>query len=185
MFFWGPYDSYDYDDGVDRRGWAEKSDAALKREREAKELFHNSFLPDAKKATTFPFTIEDLVPPTMHLTDACWRDFKKEVTRYGCTTKRRVISAQEKSALKSNARKSKMYTISVTTPVHPDQAVKASKVKKEKSAAAKKKREELAKRRAEENSRKRLEEKKEEADLTALVDQEFAKLEQILKAKSE
>ena len=56
-----------------------KSDAALRREREAVDLV-SSFLETAnsQSGSSFPLT-EEIVPAHCHLTDACWKTLKKQV----------------------------------------------------------------------------------------------------------
>ncbi len=170
-------DSYDpYCDfrGPNRRNWAEKSEAALKREREAKEIFHNQFLPQAKQATSFPFNVAGLIEPTLHLTNPCWRDFKKEVAKYGCTAKRRVVTPTEIAYMhKSKVRKTKMYWIDVTIASHPDRALEAIKENKEKAEQAKRKKEEKAKKLAEQRRLKMEEDRQKEAAIKVLVDKEY------------
>lgn len=117
-----------YDDmfGVDRGDWAEKSQKAEQRERFAKDAF-TSFLSRCENETVFPFT-EVVVKPSNHLTDACWRDFKKFVISKGCTAKRREVPFP--------GVKRKSYEIEVTVPAHPSKAVEAAEEKKLKAAQA-------------------------------------------------
>lgn len=86
-------------------------------------------------------------------------------------------------ALRSNARKSKMYAISVTTPVHPDEASRVLKEKQEKAKAAKEKREEQAKKRADQARIKAQEKRKKEAEVKALVEMKYAQLEKMVEAQ--
>jgi len=141
--------------------------AAIERERKAIRTFQETFLPQARQATSFPFTIEGLVKPENHLTDACWKTFKQTIVAHGCTTKRREISPMEKHALRSKARKGKMYAINVSIPCHPDQALQKLKAKKEKAELKKKEKEEAQKRK-----------EQEENDLKSLVEQEYSMLEE-------
>ena len=69
------YDDFGY--GPNRSSWREKSDAAMDREEQAKGMF-NSFLERLKEQPESAFPIsEEIVPPQVHLTDACWKTFKK------------------------------------------------------------------------------------------------------------
>jgi hypothetical protein len=120
-------------DGIDRSGWATKSGAALNRENKAKELFRDFLLAcQAKPKAAFPLT-EEVVPCKVHLTGECWKAFKRSVVAQGCTARRREATTQERIASKDK-RKSKMYVISVTCPVHPGAAIEAAAAAK---AAAK------------------------------------------------
>jgi hypothetical protein len=155
MFFF-PFDFSYNNFGPNRRNWNEKSEAALRREREAKRLFDN-FLEQCKTRTIFPVT-EEIIPAPVHLTSACWKSFRVYVEGKGCTHKRREATAAERQGA---TRKGKMYVVSVTVPVHPDrleqnrkeketQAAAAAERKKEREAAKKRKQEEEAIRRAQE-----------------------------------
>lgn len=121
-----------YDDGDDfgpnRRNWADKSEAALRRERTAISLF-TAFIGKCTglSETDFPVT-EEVVKANTHLTDACWKSFRKTVEARGCKAKRREATIQERIESKDK-RKGKLYVISVTCPVHP------SKVEEEKKKA--------------------------------------------------
>ena len=166
---------------IDRDTWAEKSQAAMNRERQAMSIFHDRFLKQAREATSFPFTIENLIHPTLHLTDACWRDFKKEVIRHGCSVKRRAITTQEKTDFSRKARKAhngNMYSISVTIKSNPEQAVDDMKQRVEKAEAAKKIKKEKAEFEAEQVRLKVLEDEKKEIEIKALVTKEYTQLEE-------
>jgi hypothetical protein len=121
MFFRGGFGGFgggcEYDHyGPNRSNWREKSDAAVRRATQAKRLF-DEFLEKQGQETTFPVT-QEVVPPAVHLTDACWKTFKKYVTSKGCTTKRREATREERIASK-DSRNGKMYVISVTCPTNP------------------------------------------------------------------
>ncbi|GFH56340.1 hypothetical protein CTEN210_12816 [Chaetoceros tenuissimus] len=165
MFFF----NYGFDDfgPPNRRNWADKSQAAIGREQAAIRTFQETFLPQARQATSFPFTIEGLIAPENHLTDACWRTFKQTVVAHGCTAKRREITPMEKQALRSQARKGKMYAINVSIACHPDQAVHKLKEKQAKADLKKKEKEEA----------KKVKEQQEK-DMKALVEQEYNMLEE-------
>jgi len=150
----------------------------MDRERQATSIFHDRFLKQAREATSFPFTIENLIHPTLHLTDACWRDFKKEVIRHGCSVKRRAINTQEKKDLNRKARNGNMYFISVTIKSNPEQAVDDMKQRVEKTEAAKKIKKEKAEFQVEQIRLKVLEDNKKEVEVRALVTNEYAQLEQ-------
>jgi hypothetical protein len=172
----GGFHSYGYDDGdggVDRRNWNDKSSAAIRRENQAKGLF-DKFLEDAKKQSVFPIT-QDVIPPNVHLTDACWKTFKKLVTDRGCTVKRRVATNAEREALLSKDRRnSKMYVISVTISVHPAQAAEARQAREAKAKETADKRAEKG-RLAEEKRKAEAERKaKEESELKTKIEQEYA-----------
>ncbi len=133
----GFYDDY----GVNRSGWAEKSNAALRREAEAKRLFTEWLAACADQPeSAFPVSA-DVVPATTHLTAACWKTFKQLATAKGCKVKRREATAGERG---SDKRRGKMYVIVCTCPVHPGKALAAAAEAKAKAAAAKAKREAAA-----------------------------------------
>jgi hypothetical protein len=139
--FFGSY--YMDESAVDRSQWRDKSDAALRREHQAKALF-DAFLQEAESMTTFPVTKDDLVPASIHLTAACWRSFKEYAVDKGCTAKRRVATMPERIATK-DMRNGKMYVIAVTIPAHPSVAMDVALAKKTKDdAAIVKKKEEAA-----------------------------------------
>jgi hypothetical protein len=125
---------YKMDERVDRSDWRDKSDAALRREHQAKELL-DAFLQEAESMTTFPVTKDDLVPASLHLTFECWKSFKEYAVKKGCTTKRRVATMPERIAAK-DMRKGKMYVVAVTIPAHPSVAKDVALAKKIKDDAA-------------------------------------------------
>mmetsp|Transcript_40733 Transcript_40733/g.85574 ORF Transcript_40733/g.85574 Transcript_40733/m.85574 type:complete len:295 (+) Transcript_40733:89-973(+) len=147
---------YGFDDwGPDRSGWAEKSDAALRRERAANDLF-DAFLEkcaalDANDKSLFPFT-EEVVKADTHLTGACYTSFRKRVMNKGCKVKRREATRSERQA-SGDTRKGKLYVISITCPVHPNKVADA----KAAAAARKKKAQEAADRKAEKERKERQE----------------------------
>jgi hypothetical protein len=147
MFFFGN-DHYGFHDpfggdGVNRRNWADKSQAAIRREHQAKQLF-DTFVEDCnttKQDTDFPLTQDAVVPADIHLTDACWKSFRKYVEAKGCQAKRReALYAERKGA----TRKGKMYVIHIVVPAHPARAVEAANLKKQQSEEAAQKRKEQA-----------------------------------------
>lgn len=162
---------YGWDGGPDRSTWREKSDAALRRERDAVSRF-DAFLKECESSTTFPVT-KEVVPPQVHLTDACWKTFKQHVLATGCTTKRREATREERLKSK-DTRKGKLYVISVTCPIHPSQAKEAALEKKQKAAAAaaaKKAKQEAA---AEKARLERQRQIKEQQELDKKVKEEYA-----------
>ena len=176
-FLGGGYSGY----GPDRSGWRDKSDAAVRREEDAKRRF-DALLQESKESTVFPMT-RDVVPPNVHLTDACWKTFKQYVLSQGCTTKRREATREERIASKET-RKSKVYVISVTIPVHPDEAKEAARIKKEKAAEAAlvKKQKQAA---AAEKKRLEAEQRaKEQRELEIAVQQEYASVLDFIKEES-
>ena len=159
-----------YSNRVNRSNWNDKSQAALRREEEAINLFNDTFMKMANQATEFPFIMDGLIPPTTHLKDACWKTFKQVITAKGCKAKRRVITPAERIALKGkNTRSGKMYSISVTAPSHPSQVLAALEAKRVKAAAAKERKEQDAKKR-----------QQDEADMKALVLQDYAKVVELV-----
>lgn len=110
-------------------GWNDKSRDAIRRETHAKAIFENDFLPAAKEAAVFPFTMNDIIPPEIHLTNLCYRDFRKYVISKGCTVRRREITNEEKAALKTADRKKvKMYSLTLSIRRRPDDdAIKVNK----------------------------------------------------------
>jgi hypothetical protein len=71
----------------------------------------------------FPVT-EQVVSADTHLTDACWKSFRRRVEDKGCKPKRREATFQERLASKDK-HKGKLYGISVTCPVHPTKVQQA------------------------------------------------------------
>ena len=110
-----------YDDwGPNRSGWAEKSDAASRREHQANSQF-DDFLKrcsalDANDKS-FPIT-EEVVQANVHLTGACWSSFRKRVVGKGCKVKRREATHVERKA-SGDTRKGKLYVISSHAPSTP------------------------------------------------------------------
>lgn len=146
-----------YDDwGPNRSGWAEKSDAASRREHQANSQF-DDFLKrcsalDANDKS-FPIT-EEVVQANVHLTGACWSSFRKRVVGKGCKVKRREATHAERKA-SGDTRKGKLYVISITCPVHPNKASEAKAKATAAAAAKKKKAEETAQRKAEKERKDR------------------------------
>lgn len=169
----GLYDGYGYGDGgVDRRGWADKSEAAQRREDQATRLFHN-FITKAKTQSTFPYT-QIVVPPEVHLTSACWSSFRKAVVEEGYVVKRREASIAEKTALKPGERRNgKMYVVSITAPVHPDHVREAKDKKEEKARNAKAKREEKAREKKEREEEEKRQAAQVEKELKERTEHEY------------
>ena len=129
MLFSGYRDPFDDGWGVNRSGWADKSDAAIRRENEANDLF-DAFLQkcssyDANDKSIFPIT-EEVVKANIHLTDACYKTFRKRVLAKNCKVKRREATPQERID-SGDKRKGKLWVISITCTVHPTKAADAKK----------------------------------------------------------
>jgi len=170
IFGFAGYGGYGWD-GPDRRNWRDKSDAAIRRENDAKSRFH-AFLERSKKSTEFPVT-EEVVPPAVHLTDACWKTFKQHVLAAGCTTKRREATREERIASKQT-RQGKLYVISVTVPVHPDQAKEVAREKKIKAEAVAELKKQKAAAAAEKKRLEAAKKAEEELELQEKVKEEYA-----------
>ena len=88
---------------------SDKSAAALRRERQAIELFHalrSQGTPTSKMRRL-------LLEPSCHLTGACWSTFSKHVRSFpGWMAKRRVATLEEKEASKEK-RKGKVYFVDI------------------------------------------------------------------------
>jgi hypothetical protein len=99
-----------------RAGFAEKSAAAIRREDKAKDTFDTSRgeIEAEADAAGAAKTIK-LLDPSCHLTDACWKTFKKHVldNRGWTHVKRRVATDQEKRA-HGEKRKGKCYFVDIT-----------------------------------------------------------------------
>lgn len=105
---------YDDDcDGGNYGRYREKSDAAERRENQAKSMFRDA-LRDTDFGTNEVMTIAGLIPPNVHLTSACWTTFSKFVKTYdGCAARRRKATLEEKQAHRET-RKGDVYWIDVT-----------------------------------------------------------------------
>jgi hypothetical protein len=76
-FFHNEYESWGRGDMIDRSHWADKSSAALNRERIADRLLDN-FLDKCSKLNPSLFPITDVVVKArIHLTNACYKSFRK------------------------------------------------------------------------------------------------------------
>jgi hypothetical protein len=80
---------------------------------------------EAKAQTSSPERTELLKPPT-HLTDPCWRDFKRFVASHaGWSAKRREATEEEKRAHGDEKRKGKAYFVDVVfNPEKPKPAMR-------------------------------------------------------------
>lgn len=107
------------DDHFNRGRWAEKSGAAMRREEEAKKAFETLRLEmEARNDLEAGFreTIE-LLKPSCHLTQACWKSFRAHVLSFeGWTAKRRAATETEKKESKEK-RKGTVYFTEVTYSV--------------------------------------------------------------------
>jgi len=87
----------DDSDGPRFGNYAEKSAAAERREKAATNAF-DKMLAGAGTNPATPMAKFELLPPHVHLTGPCWRDFKKHVGRFpGWSVSRRVATEEEKS----------------------------------------------------------------------------------------
>ena len=113
--FWGGrraydmgWDLFDEDDGLHRSEWSEKSAAASARESSARSAFL------ALRGQTSSATTVELLEPSTHLTQPCWRDFKKFVSQHaGWSAKRRQATEDEKRH-HGEKRKGAVYFVDVT-----------------------------------------------------------------------
>ena len=132
---YGGYGGFD-DDSLERGDWAEKSGAASRREEEARAAFkavHGKAMANPPAA---PTTYE-LLKPSTHLTQPCWRDLKKHIACHaGWSAKRRQATEAEKRQ-SGEKRQSAVYFVDVTfTPPKGKGATSAGKktVKVDKAA---------------------------------------------------
>ena len=113
----------DEDDYTYRGGWAEKSGAATRREETAKKAFETARLEmqsreDLKAGSRV--TVQ-LLKPSCHLTQACWKTFRAHVKTFeGWSTRRRAATEEEKKQHKEK-RKSTVYFTEVTYTVPRNQ----------------------------------------------------------------
>ena len=70
----------------------------------------------------------------IHLTNACYRSFRKRVTKNGCKVIRREATLDERNKSRDK-RQSTLYVISVTCPIRPLKAG-VTRVKAEEAATA-------------------------------------------------
>jgi hypothetical protein len=95
----------DGDGAPDRSMFATKSAAAQRREDAAKSAFFAALRTDA--ATTFE------IPAKTHLTEACFKEFRKLVRSHeGCTVSRREATPRERAA-SGDKRQGRLWVISV------------------------------------------------------------------------
>ena len=132
---YGGYGGFD-DDSLERGDWAEKSGAASRRVEEARAAFkavHGKAMANPPAA---PTTYE-LLKPSTHLTQPCWRDLKKHIACHaGWSAKRRQATEAEKRQ-SGEKRQSAVYFVDVTfTPPKGKGATSAGKktVKVDKAA---------------------------------------------------
>ena len=164
--FGGYSDPYDDGWGVNRSGWAEKSDAAIRRENAANDLF-DAFLKkcasyDPNDKSIFPIT-EEVDKANVYLTGPCYTSFRKRVLAKNCKVKRREATPQERKE-SGDKRKGKLYVISITCTVHPTKAADA-KAKADLAVAERKKKAQAAAERKAEKERKEREERERLAKL--------------------
>ena len=126
--------------GVDRRGWADKSQAALRREQTAKEEFDKLRQTVESRSDLTPGAALkfELLKPSCHLTEACNKTFRQHVhSAPGWSAKRRAATEEEKKEHKVT-RKGKSFFTSVTYLVPFDLHEKAEKENETPHEAAKK-----------------------------------------------
>mmetsp|Transcript_76933 Transcript_76933/g.154321 ORF Transcript_76933/g.154321 Transcript_76933/m.154321 type:complete len:299 (-) Transcript_76933:73-969(-) len=132
---WSSHSSYGYsafgggyfdDGGVDRSSFAEKSEAAQRREDAAKAKFDDIV---AETETGGEKATIELLKPSTHLTGPCWSAFGKHVrSSPGWSTKRRVATEAEKRA-SGETRQAKCYFVDVAyTPTKQKKKKTATKV---------------------------------------------------------
>ena len=104
---------------LSRRGWADKSAAAIRREEHAKNEFQLIRVKMEERNDLSPgFTeTQELLKPSCHLTKVCWSSFRKHVCSFdGWRTKRRLATAEEKKK-HGEKRKANVYFTDVTYSV--------------------------------------------------------------------
>ena len=123
IFGFGGYGGFYDHDGLNRGDWAEKSGAASRREEQARAAFkdlHGKTMADAPAAAT----TYELLKPSTHLTQPCWRDVKKYIVSHpGWSAKRRQATEAEKRQ-HGETRQSAVYFVDVTFT--PPKAVKGA-----------------------------------------------------------
>ena len=123
---YGGFGGFD-DDSLERGDWSEKSGAASRREEEAraafKEVHGKTTASPPAAATTY-----ELLKPSTHLTQPCWRDVKKYIVSHaGWSAKRRQATEAEKRQ-HGEKRQSAVYFVDVTfTPPKNKGATSAGK----------------------------------------------------------
>jgi len=137
-----------FDDGPDRRNWADKSDAAIRRENQAKKLFDDFLNTVDQETPSYPYSNE-VIPAEVHLTSSCYTSFRKYVIAKGCKCVRREITMDEKKKLpNSNRRNCKMYVCKITIPTSPKNLMQAkADIEQKKKQADKRKRVEAERKR--------------------------------------
>ena len=103
------YDDF-FGDGVDRRHFRSKSDAATRREEDAKANFRK-VKEEAKGVATK--TTYELLDPKQHLTGACYTSFRKFVMSHAGWTVRRTETTAEDRARYKITRVGKTFFVSV------------------------------------------------------------------------
>ncbi|XP_063684556.1 DNA-directed RNA polymerase II subunit RPB1-like [Bolinopsis microptera] len=100
---------------ISRRGWAEKSAAAMRREETAVKMFETARLKMEARDDLSVGSREtvQLLKPSCHLTEACWKSFRGHVCSVeGWSTKRRVATEAEKKK-HGETRKGRVYFVDV------------------------------------------------------------------------
>ena len=103
-------DPWGYSDDVGRHTWRSKSDAAMRREQQAKDAF-TSLKAQAHKDGVAHKTTFDLLPPSVHLTQPCWKTFRQFVTGHaGWSISRTAATAAEKAEHKETRQATVYFT---------------------------------------------------------------------------
>ena len=102
------------DDYFNRGSWSEKSGAAKRREEEAMKAFETVRLETEARTDLKAGSREtiQLLKPSCHLTQACWKSFRAHVQSFeGWTVKRRAATEAEKKESKEKRKSTVYFTI--------------------------------------------------------------------------
>jgi len=106
------YGMYGFDDGgVDRSGFAEKSAAAQGREDKAKRAFLELKAEERAEIRAHGRTTYDLLQPSMHLTQACYRSFRQFVKGHPGWDCKRVKATDEQKREFKEKRSCSVYFV--------------------------------------------------------------------------
>ena len=100
---------------ISRREWAKKSKVAMRREETAVKMFETARLKMEARDDLSVGSREtvQLLKPSCHLTEACWKSFRGHVCSVeGWSTKRRVATEEEKKK-HGETRKGRVYFVDV------------------------------------------------------------------------
>lgn len=127
----GGYDGY----GVDRSSFSDKSAAAQRREDQAKAAFLR-LKQDTEAAPPGKKTTYELLGPEVHLTQVCYKAFRKYVAANApAWTVVRVQATPEQKAAAKQTRKTAVYFTKVT--YHPEKDQRRARDENEAPAAKK------------------------------------------------